>query len=79
MKTEGEDLTPAYMTHIQPHQMRKKFSALARWQGLEDMGRIKPQSMNLRLEELDAQLTPEQRQQQIDGVKARVEIGKAQD
>ena len=77
--TLGEEVNPAYMTHVQPPQMRKKFSAQARWDALAEMDRIKPHSTHLRLEELGQKLTPEQRQQQIEGVKARVKAGKAQD
>ena len=79
LKVEGPDLSADYMTSIQPHQMRKKLSALARWEALEEIGRIKPRSTNLRLEELSARLTPEQRNAQIEGVQARVAAGKAQD
>ncbi|MEM7192851.1 MAG: Coenzyme F420 hydrogenase/dehydrogenase, beta subunit C-terminal domain, partial [Pseudomonadota bacterium] len=77
--TLGEEVTPAYMTSVQPHQMRKKMSALARWEALEEMGRLKPSSTNLRLEELGQKLTEDQRNEQIEGVKARVKLGKAQD
>ena len=75
----GEALSPTYMTSIQPHQMRKKMSALARWDALEEMGRLKPRSTNLRLEELSQQLTADQRREQIEGIKMRVSAGKAQD
>ena len=77
--TLGADVTPAYMTHVQPHQMRKKMSAQARWEALGQQGRIKPQSTNLRLESLNKKLTLQQRQEQIEGVKTRVKKGKAQD
>lgn len=77
--TLGEEVTPSYMTSVQPHQMRKKMSALARWEALEEMGRIKPNSTNLRLEELSQKLTKDQRGAQIKGVKARINLGKAKD
>ncbi len=77
--TLGAEVTPAYMTSIQPHQMRKKFSALSRWRGLTEVGRLQPRSTNLRLEDLTAQLSREQAAEQIDGVKVRVAAGRAVD
>ncbi len=71
------DLAPDDMSVYQPHQMHKKYAAWARHQGLGDAGRIVPQTARLRIEELAAELPEESNRYQREGMRARVEAGKA--
>ena len=71
------DVTPDEMSLYQPHQMRKKYHAWARHQGLGDAGRIMPQTARLRIEELARENTDTINDFQREGTVKRVEIGKA--
>ncbi len=73
----GQDVAPDEMSHYQPHQMRKKYTAHDRHQGLGDEGRIVPQTARLRLAELAAEMPEESRRYQREGARQRVRVGKA--
>ena len=75
--TLENDLTPDDMSLYQPHQMRKKYHAWARHQGLRDAGRIVPKTARLRIEELARENTDAVNKFQREGTVKRVEIGKA--
>lgn len=69
------DIAPDEMTIYQPHQMRKKYAAWARHQGLADEGRIVPQTERLRIEALAAELADERNQYQRSGTRRRIREG----
>ncbi len=71
------DVTPDEMSHYQPHQMRKKYAAWARFQGLADEGRIEPETERLRIEALAAELPEAVNDYQRQGTRKRVRGGKA--
>jgi coenzyme F420 hydrogenase subunit beta len=71
------DITPDDMSIYQPHQMRKKYAAHDRLQGLGDEGRIVPKTDRLRLAELADELPESTRNFQREGTRARVRAGKA--
>lgn len=71
------DITPDDLSIYQPHQLRKKYAAWARHQGLGDAGHIVPETHRLRIAELAEELTDESKKRQRDGTRHRVEIGKA--
>ena len=48
----GEAVDAAFMDDVQPHQVKKKRAAFARFQGLRDAGGLAPETVGLRLEEL---------------------------
>ena len=48
----GEAVDSAFMSEVQPHQVKKKRAAFARFQGLRDAGGLAPETVGLRLEEL---------------------------
>lgn len=70
-------VTPDDMSMFQPHQMRKKYAAFARHQGLEDVGRIVPKTTRLRIQELSRDNSDATNQQQRSGTVARIKAGKA--
>ena len=71
------DITPDEMSSYQPHQMRKKYAAHARHQGLLDEGRIAPKTKGLRIEELSNELLDSVNDHQRSGTRERVCNGKA--
>jgi coenzyme F420 hydrogenase subunit beta len=71
------DVTPDDMSSYQPHQMRKKYAAWARHQGLGDAGRIVPQTAGLRIEELAGEMPDSTNEKQREGTRLRIENGKA--
>jgi len=71
------DITPDDMSIYQPHQMRKKYAAHDRLQGLGDEGRIVPKTDRLRLAELADELQESDRNFQREGTRTRVRSGKA--
>ncbi|MGI9406212.1 MAG: Coenzyme F420 hydrogenase/dehydrogenase, beta subunit C-terminal domain, partial [Hyphomicrobiaceae bacterium] len=73
----GYDITPDDMSIYQPHQMRKKYAAWSRHQGIADAGRIQPQTQRLRIRELSAELPDHTTRRQRDGAHQRIRIGKA--
>ena len=50
----GEDVDTAFLSDVQPHQVKKKRAAAARFQGLRDAGNLAPEAVGLRLEALAA-------------------------
>jgi len=71
------DIVPDTLSLYQPHQVNKKYAAWARHQGLEESGRIVPQTERLRIEVLAGELPAETNRFQRDGTRHRIEIGKA--
>ncbi len=71
------DVTPDDMSMYQPHQMRKKYAAWSRFQGLAELDRLVPETTGLRLSALAGELTDDMTQYQVDGTKRRVAEGKA--
>jgi coenzyme F420 hydrogenase subunit beta len=65
------------MSIYQPHQLHKKYSVWARYQGLQDAGRLSPHAERLRIEELAAEMPDAVNVQQRQGTLARVKAGKA--
>jgi len=70
------DITPDDMSIYQPHQMHKKYAVAARHQGLEDEGRIKPETARLRIEELAEELPQTHYDHQRNGTRKRIRDGK---
>ena len=70
------DITPDDMNIYQPHQMRKKYTAHDRHQGLGDEGRIMPKTDRLRISELADELPESDRKHQREGTRSRVRSGK---
>ncbi len=72
----GDDITPEMFNEFQPHQVRKKHAVHARLAGLEAAGIAPIAVSGLRLEKLAGNLTKDEREQQIAGVKQRVSQGR---
>jgi coenzyme F420 hydrogenase subunit beta len=70
------DIIPDDMNMYQPHQMRKKYAAHDRHQGLGDEGRIVPKTDRLRISELADELPESDRKHQREGTRSRVRSGK---
>jgi coenzyme F420 hydrogenase subunit beta len=70
------DIIPDDMNIYQPHQMRKKYAAHDRHQGLGDEGRIVPKTDRLRISELADELPESDRKHQREGTRSRVRSGK---
>ena len=75
--TIERDITPDHMSIYQPHQMRKKYAAWARHQGLREAGQLAPVTSRLRIEELSSELFDGTNDAQRRGTVERVKIGKA--
>ena len=71
------DVTPDEMSLYQPHQMRKKYAAWPRHQGLGDEGRIVPHTRRLRIKQLSQQLPAGFSEHQRAGTRNRIHSGKA--
>ncbi len=70
------DIAPDDMSIYQPHQMHKKHAVWARHQGLDDEGRIKPETARLRIKELANELPNASNEQQRNGTRKRIQEGK---
>jgi len=75
----GQDVTPDEMSGYQPHQMRKKYAAWSRFQGIGDEGRIVPHVERLRIQELAEDLTDSRNEYQRNGTRQRIIDGKVQE
>ena len=75
--TIEKDIGVDEMSCYQPHQVRKKYTAHDRFEGLRDEGRIVPVTSRLRIAELAAELPGNVRRQQREGTRKRVSEGKA--
>ncbi len=73
---EGKDLTAGDMTEIQPHQTKKKYAVWARFQGLEQEGKLYPETNRLRLKELAEEMDDAFIDFQTAGTRQRVRDGK---
>jgi coenzyme F420 hydrogenase subunit beta len=71
------DIPPDTLSLYQPHQVRKKYAAWPRHQGLRDAGRLAPATARLRIEALAADLPAATNRWQREGTRKRVESGKA--
>jgi coenzyme F420 hydrogenase subunit beta len=71
------DIPPDTLSLYQPHQVRKKYAAWPRHQGLREAGRLAPATARLRIEELAADLPEATNRWQREGTRKRVESGKA--
>ena len=70
------DITPEDMSIYQPHQIRKKYAAHDRHQGLGDEDRIVPKTDRLRISQLADELPESDRKHQREGTRSRVRSGK---
>ncbi|NNE63719.1 MAG: hypothetical protein HKN34_06535, partial [Gammaproteobacteria bacterium] len=70
------DISTDDMSIYQPHQVRKKYAAWARHQGLADEARIKPQTARLRIADLAQELPNERNRHQRNGTRQRIQDGK---
>lgn len=77
--TLGDFISPDAFNDFQPHQVRKKHAADARYQGMAEAGLPTIHSDGLRLEELGRNLSSNDRKRQIEGVKTRIEAGRFQE
>ena len=73
----GERLDSAHMSTVQPHQVKKKQAARARWDGIASQGRITPRSHGLRLDALRESISEEVYRAQSEGTVARIRAGRA--
>lgn len=67
----GETIDIDYMNRTQPHQVTKKYAVQARYLGLQDAGRLVPETHGLRLEALYQCNTDEENQRQRRGAYER--------
>ncbi len=72
----GEDVDVEYMSSVQPHQVNKKRSVFARYQGLRDAGMLTPETVGLRLAELAQANSTEYNEQQRQGAYRRAKDGR---
>ena len=71
------DLTIEDLDLFQPHQVRKKYAAFDRIQGLADVGGLAPEVDGLRIQALAETRPAEEREQARTGTRLRVENGNA--
>jgi coenzyme F420 hydrogenase subunit beta len=72
----GDDMTPADMNRVQPHQENKKRAVWARLQGLKNAGQVIPDTRRLRIRELYDVNNPGYNREQQQGAEERVRKGK---
>ena len=72
----GDEVDPRYMDGVQPHQVKKKLAARARWDGLAAEGRSVPRAARLRLDALSRENGAENNRREFDGTRERVRAGK---
>jgi coenzyme F420 hydrogenase subunit beta len=75
--TLGEEATIEQMNDYQPHQVARKHTAWARFEGLKAEGRIVPETHGLRIEELAGEMDDGFIADQTAGTRRRVREGKA--
>ena len=73
------DVTPDEMSHYQMHQMQKKYYVWPRHQALADEGYLVPQTYDLRIEELAAQLPDHVNARQREGTRQRLRAGRSRE
>lgn len=73
----GEEATIEQMNNYQPHQVARKHTSWARFQGLLSEGRSIPETKGLRIGELAREMTAEFIHDQNEGMRQRVRSGKA--
>ena len=67
----ADSITPRQFDDLQPHQVRKKESLAARYQGLADAGVAPIETRGLRIEELGRRLNPERFEHERAGARRR--------
>ena len=72
----GEPITPDRFNILQPHQVNKKVSLKARYQGMTRAGSPLLQTQGLRINELSQHLSAEDFEHQMLGTEERVRIGR---
>lgn len=73
--TVEREMSMEELSAYQPHQVTKKHRVAARFEGLADEGRIVPKTNRLRLDELGARLSTDERNEQRIGTRSRVRDG----
>ena len=73
----GDEVGPDFMSDVQPHQEKKKYEVSARFRGLVEEGRLVPQTVRLRLDELAEANGSKSNQRIAEGTRRRVREGKA--
>ena len=76
LSLDEANLTVEHMNDFQPHQVKKKYSVWARFQGLSAEGRTVPETMRLRIKQLADEMSPEFNAMQTEGSRQRVRQGK---
>ena len=64
------------LADVQPHQLRKKLALAARFEARAQLGVPVIDAAGLRLDEIAASVSDEERQRQIDGTRRRVADGR---
>ncbi len=67
----GDEVDVAFMSAVQPHQVKKKYAALARFQGLVEAGRLAPETRDLRLDALAAANGEDANRREREGARRR--------
>ena len=67
------------MSNVQPHQVKKRQAARARWDGMASQGRLTPRTHGLRLDALRDTLSDAVYQAQRDGTAQRIKAGRAEE
>ena len=75
----GDTLDAAHMSNVQPHQVKKRQAARARWDGMASQGRLTPRTHGLRLDALRDTLNDAVYQAQRDGTAQRIKAGRAEE
>ena len=72
----GDEITPRAFNDLQPHQVRKKEALQARFAALAAAGKPVIDTTGLRVDELGARLSAEQRDREIEGTSVRIGRGR---
>lgn len=73
----GSRLDADHMSTVQPHQVKKRQAARARWDGMASQGRMTPRTHGLRLDALRETLSNEVYEAQRKGTAQRIQDGRA--
>ncbi len=76
LSVDEANLTVEHMNSFQPHQVKKKYSVWARFQGLSAEGCTVPETKRLRIKQLADEMSPEFNAMQTEGSRQRVRQGK---
>ena len=78
LNIEG-DAEPRDLDYWQPHLVKKKVTAHARYSGMRSVGQIGLSTIDLRTEELTKHMDSKSYQSELDGTSRRITIGKHHD